>query len=63
MNNLTLLPFAGVVLGGYAGVEVYSYLCNRGILVPATPKCIAIAGLGVIAGFILGYIAMIKMEK
>ncbi len=63
MNNLAILPFAGLVLGGALGVEIYSYLCNRGILDPNTPICIAIAGAGVILGFIVGYVAMIRMEK
>lgn len=64
MNNVSLLPFAGFVLGGYSGVKIYDYLTyERIIAVHATWKLLAVAGGASLIGLIIGAYFMVKIEE
>ncbi len=63
MSNVVLLPFAGLILGVWVGIEVYDHLCTEEILQPSLLKCLALTGSSGLLGLILGYVGMLKLEK
>ncbi len=63
MNNVTLMPFAGLILGGYCGVELYDHLVDELILKHSNATMLMVAGGIAFAGLVIGYLWMIKLER